>query len=203
VSVHLESSDPTRVLLAPNATTAGAAFIDIPLANGQVSFSYIIQGTDWVAGSSSSATVTITASAPGFTNRTATATYVQPAVALSSLPATTTAAAANVDFYVQVGVASSGNGTVQTAQARRAGAPDLTVTVTNSNATAAEIDLNGGINGAQLQTAAIKAGSSNTPNNATGGLEFDPLTAGTTAVAAGIPNFITTSAGAKSVTITP
>ncbi len=203
VTIRMTSSDPTRVLVAPDSTTPGSEFIDIPVANGSTSFTYFVQGLDWVPGSSSSATVTVTASAPGFTSDTTSVVYVQPALQLASVPTTTTAAAANADFSVQVGVPTAGNAGVSPVQARRAGAPDLTVTVTNSDAARAEIDLNGGLSGAQSQTAAIRAGVSGTPFNATGGLEFDPLSAGSTTVAASIPNFIVTTAATRSVTINP
>ena len=88
-------------------------------------------------------------------------------------------------------------------QSRRPGAPDLVVTVTNSNAAVAEIDQNGGLNGAQVQTARIVAGQSSTPFNAAGGLEFDPLGIGSTVVTATIPNVTTLPATGFAVNVTP
>jgi hypothetical protein len=76
----------------------------------------------------------------------------------------------------------------------------LIATVTNSNETVAEIDDNGGVNGLQQKTATILPGQQSTPTGP-GGLEFDPLSTGTTVVTATIPNFITTSAGVKTVTV--
>ena len=203
VVVHLASSDPSRVLLAPNATTAGTASIDVSVANGQVNFSFVVQGTDWVSGTSSAAKVVVTASAPGFLDDTATTSYAQAALRLSGLVTSIASTAANDDFIVQVGLPNANSTDLAALQVRRAGAVALSVTVTNSNPAAAELDPNGGGAGAQLQTASIVAGQSGTPFNLAGGLEFDPLAAGTTTVSASIPEFIVTTAGSQSVTVTP
>jgi hypothetical protein len=77
------------------------------------------------------------------------------------------------------------------------------VTVSSSDSNAAEIDQNGGLNGAPSQTATIAVGQSATPFNAAGGLEFDPKAMGTTIVTATVPGFITTAAAMKTVTISP
>ena len=65
------------------------------------------------------------------------------------------------------------------------------------------IDQNGGLNGAQVQTARIVAGQSSTPFNAAGGLEFDPLGVGSTVLTATIPNFTTLPAAGFTVNVTP
>ena len=54
-----------------------------------------------------------------------------------------------------------------------------------------------------MQIANIAVGASDTPFNASGGLEFDPRDDGTTVVSATIPGFITTTAGARTVIVTP
>src|SRR6185436_19313968 len=51
VTVHLVSSDPSRVMLAPNTTTAGTASIDLTMINGTTSFNYVLQAADWIDGS--------------------------------------------------------------------------------------------------------------------------------------------------------
>jgi hypothetical protein len=203
VTVHLASSDPSRVLLAPNATTPGLAAIDIEVAHGQIGFNFFVQGTDWIPGTSSAQPVALTMTAPGFTSDSTSINYLEPAVDLSSVPTTIGATAANVDFVVRVGVPAAFNTSVATPQARRAGAAPLTVTVSSSDGNVAEIDQNGGLNGAPSQTATIAVGQSATPFNAAGGLEFDPKAMGTTIVTATIPGFITTAAGTKTVTISP
>ena len=202
VTVHLVSSDPSRVLLSPNATTPGLDAIDIDVANGQIGFSFFVQGTDWIPGASSAATVGLTITAPGFVSASTSVNYVQPGLDLESVPTTIGATAANVDFTVRVGVPAALNASV-TPQPRRAGAAPLIATVGTDDTAVAEIDLNGGVNGAQPQTASIAAGQGATPFNTAGGLEFDPKAQGTTVVTATIPGFITTTAGAKAVTINP
>jgi hypothetical protein len=191
------------VLLAPNATTAGEGAIDIDVAAGVVSFTFVVQAMDWIDGTSSAAAVTITASAPGFLGDSTAVTYVQAAVDIASLPTSMTAGAGNVDFIVRVGLPSGNNTQVGSPQVRRAGAAPLVATVTNANEPVAEIDLNGGLNGAQSQTANIVPGQTTTPSNAAGGLEFDPKAQGSTVVAASIPGFIVTTAATRTVTITP
>ena len=203
VRVRLVSSDPSRVLVSPNTTTAGAGAIDIDVAAGVVNFTFVVQGTDWIDGSSSAAAVTITASAPGFLGDSTAVTYVQAAVDIAALVTSTTAGAANLDFTVRVGLPSGNNTQVGSPQPRRAGAAPLVATVTNSNESVAEIDLNGGLNGAQSQTANIVPGLTTTPSNATGGLEFDPKAQGSTVVTASIPGFIVTPAATRTVLIGP
>ena len=188
VTVHLVSTDPTRFVLAANATSVGDASgqLDIPVANGTTFVSFVVQALDWGAGSSP-ATVAINVTAAGFVPASDTVNYVQPAVQLLQVPPSPSAGAANTDIFARVGIQAGG--TFSQSQVRRAGGSTLTVTFTNSNSTAAELDQQGGLNGAQQQTATIPAGQSQTPNNAPGGVEFDPLAAGTTVVTATIPNF--------------
>src|SRR5262249_22383716 len=75
VSVHIASSNPSVALVAPNTTTAGAASIDVAVANGVTSLSFVVQGVETAP---TPATVVITASAAGFTNGTTAVTVVQP-----------------------------------------------------------------------------------------------------------------------------
>ena len=199
VTVHVASADSARVLIAPNATTPGAASLDIPVADGSTAFTFHLQGQDW-GGGSSAAAVTITASATGFADGSNTVNYVQPALRLANVPATTTVLSANVNFQAQVGVPNAGNTNLGSLQGRRAGGGSLTVTITNSTASVAELDPDGGGAGAQVRTVAIAEGQSTSPG-AAGGIEFDPLNVGTTTVSASIPGFIATTAAATTVTI--
>jgi len=189
VTVHLASTDPTRIVLAATATAIGGASLDIPVANGTTAVNFIVQALDWDAGSSA-ATVSVTVTADGFVSASDTVSYVQPAVQLIGVPANPAAGAVNADIQARVGVPAIGGGSLNQLQARRAGAAPLTVTFTNSNGTAAELDLNGGVSGAQVQTATIVAGQNQTPFNQAGGVEFDPIAVGTTTVTATIPNFV-------------
>jgi hypothetical protein len=202
VTVRIASTDPARVKIAANATTAGSDAIDVPVANGATSFVFYVQGADWVPGASSASPVAVTASATGFSNGTGSVNYVQPALDIINLSAQTTSLSANTDFVVRIGAPNALGTTMQTLQARRFGAPALIVTASNGNATVAEIDHNGGVDGAQTQTSTIAPGQSSTPNNLAGGFEFDPLGVGSTTVTASIPGFITLSGGVQTVTAT-
>ena len=203
VTVRLTSSDPSRVLLAPNATTAGLATLDVDVPDGQIGFSFYVQGTDWIPGTSSAQPVAITITAPGFVGDSTSINYVQPALDLLSLPTTIGATAGNADFMVRIGVPAAFDTIITTQQARRAGAEPLIVTVSSGDSSVAEIDFNGGVNGDQPVTATIGPGQAATPFNTAGGLEFDPKVQGTTVVTASIPGFITTAAGTKTVMINP
>lgn len=203
VQVHLVSSDPSRVLLSPTITAIGAPAIDIPVANGTGSFVFFVQGTDWFDGVSSAATVTVTATASGFSSASPAVTYMRPALDVANVLSSMTAGAANQDFNVRVGIPNSTNTGLRLLQWRRPGGSDLVITVANSNAGAGEIDQNGGLNGAQVQTAFIAAGQNSTPSNTVGGLEFDPLGAGSTVLTATIPNFTSLPATGVTINVTP
>ena len=69
VTVRITSSNPDVLLVSPNTTTAGTPFVDIPVANGSIDASFVIQGVEGAQG-----TVTLTATAPGFTQAQGTAT---------------------------------------------------------------------------------------------------------------------------------
>ncbi len=200
VTVHLESSDPTKILLSPDGTTPGAATLDLAIPNGQAAATFVVQGVETATPLPS--TVAITASAPGFTNGTSTATIVQPAFDLVGLPATTTSLSANTGFYVQIGIPNTNNTGFNELQAVRAGGVSKTVTFTNSNAAVAQL-LTTGTTG-QSATVQIQPGQSNSPTSVTtGGVAFDPLVAGSTTVSAGIPGLIPLPGAAKNVTVTP
>lgn len=200
VAVHLESSDATKILLSPNGTTPGAATLDLAVPNGQTVASFVVQGVETATPLPS--TVTITASAPGFTNGTSTATVVQPAFDLGGLPATATSLSVNTDFSVQIGIPNTSNTGLDELQAVRAGGTTKTVTVTNSNSVVAQLVAASGTG--NNVTAQIPPGQSSSPTSvATGGVAFDPLSAGSTTVSAGIPGFIPLSGAAKNVTVTP
>jgi hypothetical protein len=145
----------------------------------------------------------VTATASGFTAASAPINYVRPVLDVANLLSSVSTSATNRDFNVRTGIPNSTNSGLRLLQWRRPGGSDLVVTVTNSNPAAGEIDQNGGLNGAQVQTAAIVAAQSSTPFNTAGGLEFDPLGVGSTVVTATIPNFSLVPATGFTVNVTP
>lgn len=188
VTVRVTSSNRNVLLLAPDDTTAGTAFIDIPVPDRQSNFSFVVQGRERATG-----TVTLTASAPGFTAGTGTITVEQPALALFGLFASTTLAA-NEAFQVGVGLPDSSRTFLQTLQVARIGGGGLLATMTNSAAVVGQLMTEATIG--QTVTVAIDEGQ------ALGGdVAFDPLSSGTTIVAARIPDFIATSNATAQVTV--
>lgn len=73
--------------------------------------------------------------------------------------------------------------------------------MTNSNAAVAQLALNGGLTPGQ--TLRIVAGQSTTPLNAPGGIEFDPLAVGSTALLASIANFTSLPSLGLVITVIP
>jgi hypothetical protein len=186
-------------LVAPNTTAAGAASLDVALANGSTDVTFVIQG---VEGAPVPSTVIITASAAGFTNGTGSVTVVQPALQIAGLPASTTPAAADGPFQVQIGIPNGAQAFLNSFQVVRRGAAPLTVTVTHTSPGAAQLRT-AALTG-QTVTLVIGIGQSSSPSTvASGGVAFDPLATGQTIVSASIPGFVVTTAGSIAVTITP
>ena len=84
--------------MSPNATTAGTASVDIPVANGSTDATYYIHGVEGARG-----TVTLTATATGFTQAQGSATVGEPALLLGGVPASTTTLSTSTAFYVYLG----------------------------------------------------------------------------------------------------
>jgi hypothetical protein len=194
VTVTLTSSNG-QVLLSPNATTAGASQITIPVANGTQSVGFYVQGLEGVT---QSATATVTVQASGFTDGTATVTVVQSGVVVVAVPATIASTAATVDIYAYVGIPSGNSVSIQN---RRPGSA-LAVTFQSSNSAAATLVTTADPGGNATQTAQIVAGTYYTPFSvATGGVGLDPLTPGSSTISVSIPGFITVPLGTQQVTV--
>ncbi|MDH4045892.1 MAG: hypothetical protein OEW06_15695, partial [Gemmatimonadota bacterium] len=194
-TVRVESSNPAVALVAPNATTAGTAFIDIPLTAPTGSFTFYVQGVEGQTG-----TVTFTASAPGFTDATTTVTVRAAGQDLVGLPASTTSLSPNTAFTVRIGVLNAAGTGLSGTQPIRAGGTPLTVTVTNSQATVAQL-VTSALTG-QSVTATIGVGQSQTPGTvATGGMAFDPLSSGTTTVTSSIPGVVALPGATRTVIV--
>jgi uncharacterized repeat protein (TIGR01451 family) len=182
VTVRIASSDPGVLLVSRNATTAGTAFVDVPLANGFNDAGYYIHGVEGARGA-----VTLTAAAPGFTQAQGTVTVGETALQLGGLPGTTTSLSVDTPFYVYIGVLNSA-GNIAAFQQLRAGAPNLTITVSHTNTSVAQLTTTAG--SGQTRTVTVAAGQTNSPTSvATGGVAFDPLSAGSTTVNATAPGF--------------
>ncbi len=186
LTVRIQSSNPGVALVSPNATTAGQSFIDIPIASGSGSFTYVIQGVEGQSG-----TVQISATAPGYSTGVVNVTIVAPALQISGLNTTYTAAAANDPFQVLVGIPNTNRTGMSAFQAIRTGGTALTVTIQNSNGTTGTLVTGVTPVSGNTATVSVQPGQSASPSTrATGGIEFDPLAVGTTSITAtGAPFF--------------
>jgi hypothetical protein len=195
-SVTVTSSDPNRVRIAPNHSTVGSGSLTLQVPSGSPGVPIVIQGVDWVEGTSSTGTVTLTAhaSSVAFSDVTDTIEYEQAYLGLWRLPTQppdhepVDASSANVDFQVFAGLVDF---TAITFTAQRARPGGITVTLSNDDASVAELDPNGGGLGAQTRMVTIPGGQSYSPLDAAGGVEFDPLGSGWTMVTAESPGFVT------------
>lgn len=193
VTVRVTSSNPSVALVALNATTAAAPFIDIPLTNGTSFFSYVVHGLE-----GANATVQLTAVASGFTDGTTTATVVPPAFDLSGISPTRNTASTQDPFSVRIGIGSAS--ALSELQALRFGATPLTVTVTTTNASVVPLITTAGSSASTQLT--IAAGAFSTPGTvATGGVALDGLVPGTATISGAIPGYIATSNATHLVTV--
>ena len=199
--VTVASNDPA-VLVAPEATTPGAASFTRHLNDGQTSIPYYVQGLE-----NTIHTATVTISADGFTSASQTVTVAAVAVEIHSLPsAIDTMSAPDTTWYVQVGVRNQ-TGTSVAIQNVRPGGPAFVVTLTNSNAAVAELRSDEPAATGQSITKPIQSGTYFTlavVPGTTYGLAFVPLAAGTTQVSVtGPPGAGTTSQSTRTVVINP
>ena len=182
VTVHLVSSDNSRLRLSATATTAGSATLDVPIADGQRYGYYYVQGVRGATGSS-----TITATQTLFTTATTTITVVPPVLQINGLTTPTTTLAADDDFYVQAGVPNLAGTSIQQWQ-NVSGEGPLPVTFTSSNPAVGQMATTSST-GASL-TIYIPVNQYYTPTTkASGGMAFDALSGGATAVSAGAVGF--------------
>ncbi|MFH1029483.1 MAG: hypothetical protein V1791_15905, partial [Pseudomonadota bacterium] len=197
VTVRVASSDTARILLSPDATTPGTAFLDLVIADGQTTKDFYIQGINGVTG-----TVTITATNALFTTGTVSIELVQSIAQITGLPATDTVGAANDPFYVNTGVLNAAGTAVQAWQDVNPAGP-IQVLLTSSNVSVGELETNAAT-GAQVTVSVPINGYYSPTTKATGGVEFDPLATGSTTVSASVNGFNNSWTGAAvTVAVTP
>ncbi len=193
-TLTLTSSDPTRVLLAPNTTTLGSGQINIAMSAGSFSTSFVVMALEGVTG-----TVSVTATIPGYRDTTYTFTVVQGGVTLFGPSATRTLAQGDEGFQAQVGVPS---GNSVSPQFVRFGAPaSLTITLTSSAPSIGTLVV-GGVAGSPA-TVTIPVGESTSTFNAATRANFRPLSAGNTTITATIPGFQQQGNAIRTVTVSP
>ena len=194
-TVRVTGSNPAVAVVAPDATTPGTAFIDIPLTAPSTGFGFYVQGVEGQTGA-----VTLTVTAAGFTDASASVTVRGLGMDVLSVPAATTSLSPNDAFQVRIGMLDATGTAIAAEQVIRVGGVALTATVVNSNATVAQL-VTSAVTG-QSVTAVIGVGQTRTPNGvASGGLAFDPLSSGTTVVSATIPGVTLTAGASAGVTV--
>ena len=130
MTVTVQSSDPTRVLVSPDAATPGTASFTTNVANGTTSVPYHVQGVENVTGSAN-----VTVSAPGFTSAGHSVQVAVTGVEIHNLDASqTNLSPDDVDVYFQVGLPCAGNTQLCSVQNVRAGSPGFIVTLERSPA---------------------------------------------------------------------
>ncbi|MHC1725307.1 MAG: PKD domain-containing protein [Syntrophobacteraceae bacterium] len=196
VTVRVASGDTLRVLVSPNATTAGTSFIDVFVPDGQTTFAFYVQGINGVTGN-----VTLTASNAAFADGTATVEVVPAVLQIMNLSTSTTAGAADDPFQVRTGYVHSNGTSFRYAPVSPAGPIHVLLTSSNEAVgllrTAAEY--------LSQVTVDVQPNTYDSPATViAGGVAFDPLSDGTTMVSASSIGFNNAwSQASTTVTVAP
>lgn len=195
VTIHLESSDPGLLLLAPGASTVGSDAIDLFVGGGAGGTGFYVSGMEGTTG-----TATITATAPGYDAASNTVEVAPVAVAILFLEGTQAEAGANDPFVVAVGALNASGTYLYTEQVVRAGGASITIDITNSDAAVGQLVTAAGA--AQAASVTIGVGQRRSPTTlAGGGVEFDPLAPGQTSVVASGTGLVQVPASTRVVTV--
>jgi hypothetical protein len=194
-SIILTSSQPSVLLLAPNATTAATASIKIQIPSGSNAFNFYMHGVEGQTGSA-----VVTGQFPGFTDGTGTGDVRAAGVEIVSLTTPTTTTAADDPFTARVGWAQTGNATLGAVQVIRFGGATRTFTITSSNAAVGTLATTA-LTGASVTVTIAAGASTSAATVATGGVAFDALTAGTTTIAAASPGFTAVTNGVVNMVV--
>ncbi len=181
-AVTLTSADPTRLLLAPNATTAGTASIVVNVAAGGTSFSYTLQAL------SNSGPVQVNASAPGFGNGAGSITLVPSGLTIQTPSViNTTTLDPNSNVQLCFGRLDPATLTLQANGILRFGMAPVSVSLSSSNPAVGTIV-------GSPQSIAGNAGCTNLS-----AIQFDPVGAGTSTLSVATPVGFSTPSNRQSI----
>jgi hypothetical protein len=181
VSVRVASDDTSRLLVSPDATTAGTSFIDIFIPDGQSTADFYVQGVNGVTGA-----VTLTASSAQFDDGTAVVNVVPGVVSIINLNTSTNASAEDDPFRVRTGYLSTDESTFHYAPVSPAG--PLQVLLSSSNTSVGQLKT-AAQTGAAV-TVEVPVNDFNSPSTVSlGGVAFDPIAAGTTTISTSVIGF--------------
>jgi hypothetical protein len=193
-TLTLTSSDPTRLLIAPDATTAGAGEIILALSAGTSSRSFVLMAPEGMTGS-----VSLLARIADYRDTTFVFTVVQPAVTLNGPVGARSIAQGDEAFQAVVGIPAGDN---VSAQFVRFGAPAALVVTLTSSVPAVGTLVVGGVAGSP-RTVQIAPGQSISPSLAGTGANFRPLSAGNTTITATIPGYLQQNNAIRTVVVSP
>ena len=178
--VTIASSDPTRLLIAPNGSTAGSTSINVTIPVNQSTATFTMQALQ------DNGTVQVTASTPGFSNGVASSVLRPSGLFISTGPIFTTTLSANTTVQVCVAQLSPGSLGNEGSGTLRFGVTPLSVAMSSSNTTVGVLTNSPRTLGGAEQCISQDAG---------GQLQFDPLSAGTTTLSLTQPPGFATPAG--------
>lgn len=195
-TIHVAVSDSSLAVLAPDASTPGEAGIDLLVADGATTATFVLQGLDVVTGP-----LVVTATAPGFTTAQTASEVVTPALDIINLATALDVTDPDDPFRVRVGLPNAGNSGVAGAQARRPGTAALVAVVACSDPLVGNLVTLGGTGG--QEQVLIQPGQSISANTvAQGGIALRGVGTGTTLVAATIAGFTPMGAATVAVDVT-
>jgi hypothetical protein len=178
VTINIASSDPTKLLVSPDATTPGTAFINVFVANGTLSYTFYVQG---VAGATGSVTLTASSTDTQFTTGTTSVAVAEPQLVFyTGLPTSEPATSADVPFEIATFVPGYSYEDV-------AAGSSLVVTVSSSNTAAASLTTLSNTQTSPV-TVTIAAGTEFSPATVSGGgVALHAVAAGSTNITATAP----------------
>lgn len=195
-TVHVESADPSRLVLSGGASTPGQAAIDVLVPDGSTDALFYAHGLEATTG-----VVGVTASAPGFAPTSNGITVVTASYDISALASTIDTLDPDDTFVVRVGLPVGGSSGVLNFQVVRPGATPLQVRIVSQNAAIGLLETNSSSD--DTATVPIQPLENSTAATvAAGGVAFDGVGAGTTLVQAQIPGLLPTLDSIRSVTVT-
>jgi len=178
-TVRVTSSNPSLLLISLTDSTAGSAFVDIPVNVGGGSFAYYVQVLEGFTNDSTN----VTATAPGFVTATAKVNVFQPVFDIIFLVGSGNTRTANDPFQVRTGSAASATGGISIEDEIRFGGQAVDFSVINDSAAVADL-ITTALTGDSITVQIVPRQARSPATVATGGVELDYVAAGTTNVRA-------------------
>lgn len=196
VRVTLTTDSLGLALLAPDDATLGGDTVIVVFPPGVTSRSFVVQALE----GSIDTTIALVASAPGFTGRSSILRLLQPVFEVISLATQPTTLHANDPFGVRVGSPGSPTGGLSSVDELRVGSPGVPIVLRSSVGTVGRLVTETGTGDSVLVL--LSARESQTPASAAlGGVDFDPLTTGSTTITASIAGFRSLPTSSVDITV--